>query len=283
MTERLADIRARIDGIGQLAAVVNAMTGIAAARAHAARDQIVAVDSYAATIADAMGWALSAAAPEPSPSNQPAKLALLVFVAEQGFVGAFSERVLEMIAGEGDTAALFLVGSRGKAIASAQGLVPVWSAAMPSHSPGIPRLADRTMQAIFSRMGSDRIDRLDAVYPDWITGSVHVKRHRLFPLDLSSLPGSASRAPLMQLPLPSLLTSLGGDYLHAQICNVALHAFAAENEARMAAMSAARRQIENELAEFQAIERRVRQETITAEIIELAAGDLASRQAIPST
>ena len=53
MTERLADISARIDGIRQLGAVVNAMKGIAAARARTARSQIEAVDSYAATVATA--------------------------------------------------------------------------------------------------------------------------------------------------------------------------------------------------------------------------------------
>ena len=59
MTERLADIGARIDGIRQLGAVVNAMRGIAAARAQQARSQLIAVDSYAATIAVAIGRALA--------------------------------------------------------------------------------------------------------------------------------------------------------------------------------------------------------------------------------
>ena len=59
MTERLADISARIDGIRQLGAVVNAMRGIAAARAQQARSQLIAVDSYAATIAVAIGRTLA--------------------------------------------------------------------------------------------------------------------------------------------------------------------------------------------------------------------------------
>ena len=45
MTERLADVSARIDGIRQLGAVVNAMKGIAAARASTARTESKAVDS----------------------------------------------------------------------------------------------------------------------------------------------------------------------------------------------------------------------------------------------
>ena len=75
----------------------------------------------------------------------------------------------------------------------------------------------------------------------------------------------------------ALLTGLAAEYQHAQLCNVALHAFAAENTARMESMAAARNQIERQLSALQATQRLVRQEEITAEIIELAAGETASR------
>ena len=58
MTERLADVRARIDGVRQLGSVVNAMRGIAAARAQTARNQLAAVDAYAQTVAGAVAQAL---------------------------------------------------------------------------------------------------------------------------------------------------------------------------------------------------------------------------------
>src|SRR5579872_1136085 len=95
MTERLADISARIDGIQQLGAVVNAMRGIAAARAQQARGQLVAVESYAATIAAAIGkLLLSDAIIRPDKTNRPPRPALVLFGAEQGFAGAFSEHAL---------------------------------------------------------------------------------------------------------------------------------------------------------------------------------------------
>ena len=95
MIERLADISARIDGTRQLSAVVNAMRGIAAARAQQARSQLIAVDSYAATIAAAIGRVLAMlpSAP-PDGARRSTRLALVLFCAEQGFAGAFSEHVL---------------------------------------------------------------------------------------------------------------------------------------------------------------------------------------------
>jgi hypothetical protein len=80
--------------------------------------------------------------------------------------------------------------------------------------------------------------------------------------------------PLINLAPEALLSELTADYVYAQLCNAALHAFAAENEARMQAMSSARHQIEIRFAALEATQRRVRQEEITAEIIELAAGEM---------
>lgn len=277
MTERLADVTARIEGIKQLDTVVNAMTGMAAVRARVAREQIVAVDSYAASIAAAVGRVLPllpASTPEP---NLPTGVALLVFAAEQGFAGAFSERVLDRIEGDTAHARLLLVGTRGKAIAEARGITPAWSASMPSHSPGIPKFADHILHEVRRLIDAGRIGHVDAVYTDWIAGTAQVKRQQLFPVDLPVTPADRRTAPLMNMPATKLIGALGDDYFHARICNIALHAYAAENEARMAAMAAARNQIERELSDNQALERRVRQEAITAEIIELATGELAGR------
>jgi F-type H+-transporting ATPase subunit gamma len=83
--------------------------------------------------------------------------------------------------------------------------------------------------------------------------------------------------PLLNLSSETLLIELNADYVHAQLCNTALHAFAAENDAPMEAMTSLRSQIERKLSALLAIQRIVRQEEITAEIVELAAGETAGR------
>lgn len=276
MTERLADVSARIDGIRQLGAVVNAMKGIAAARANTARDEIEAVDSYAATIAAAISDALGPARPTPpaetSGGQADGGIGLLVFCAEQGFAGAFSERVLDSVKDDLSTANLFLIGTRGLSIAAARGLHPVWSAPMSSHTPGIPKLADTITKAIYRALGEGRVERIDMIHAVWASGQPQVVRQVLLPVDLSDLPPPGATRPLTQLPTDTLINNLSGDYLHALVSKAALHAFAAENEARMEAMSGAANQITRELGHFEATLRRVRQEAITAEIIELGTG-----------
>jgi len=280
VTERLADISARVDGVRQLGAVVNAMRGIAAARVQQARGQLVAVDAYAATIAGAIGRAVTLAPPAaPEGAKRPGRLALVLFCAEQGFAGAFSERVLDAAGADLTTSELFLIGTRGITAASGRGVSVNWNSALPAHSPGIPKLADRIAEALYARIATGEIGRLDVIVSEWRPGhGTHVERRRLFPLDMTRFQSPAiAFAPLLNLAPDVLLSDLTADYLHALLCNAALHAFAAENEARMEAMAAAHNQIEQQLSELQGMRRHVRQEEITAEIIELAAGETASR------
>jgi F-type H+-transporting ATPase subunit gamma len=281
VTERLADISARIGGIRQLGAVVNAMRGIAGARAREARGQLVAVDSYAATIALAIGRAVALVPPvRPDGRRRRARKGLVVFCAEQGFAGAFSERVLDVVGADLAASELFLIGARGAAAAAERGVAARWKSAMPSHSLGVPKLADRIVGALYARLAAGAIDRLEAAFTQWRPGSgARVERRSLFPLDLTAFPRPADgNAPLLNLPSEALLRELAADYIHAQLCQAALHAFAAENEARMEAMASAHGEIERQLSALRASERRVRQEEITAEIVELAAGETASRQ-----
>lgn len=282
MTERLADITARIEGIRQLGAVVNAMRGIAAARAQQARNQIAAVDSYTLTLSAAIGSAISLL-----PSNQQdgaprsTRRGLILFCAEQGFAGAFSERILDSAAADLAASELFLVGTRGATAAAERNIIPRWKSAMPSHSLGIPKLADGIAEALYARIATGEIGALDAIFSHWQPGKgTHVERRRLFPLDMTLFSRSPhGGAPLIELTPETLLSELTADYMHAQLCHAALHAFAAENEARMEAMASARHQIERQLLSLQATQRTVRQEEITAEIVELAAGETASHLA----
>ena len=274
MTERLADISARIVGVRQLGAVVNAMKGIAAARAHVARTQVKAVDSYAANIAAAMARAIGPQA-NPSDPRLPEtsnKTSLLMFCAEQGFVGTFSERLLDSIDTSQESEHLFLIGTRGISIAASRGITASWSAAMSSHTASIPKLADQITQAVYQQLALGQIDRVDVAFTAWEQGQAKLVRQTLFPIDWNDLPTSKEDRPLMQLSLESLIERLSQDYFHAQICKAALHAFSAENEARIEAMSSAANQIAQELDEFESKLRQVRQEAITAEIIELGTG-----------
>lgn len=275
MTERLADISRRIQGVHQLSAVVGAMRAIAATRAQQSRGQLAGIRAFSDTIALAIAQALRLLQGDGGRVDRRAgRRGLILFVAEQGFAGAFSERVLDVAGADASDAELFLVGSRGARIAAERGLRIAWQAPMAAHVDGVKLLAVRLADALYAAVPDGGLRTVDLVFPVWAPGEgLAVERHSLLPLDparFAALP--RGDAPLITLPAADLVARLAEEYVYAALCEAAMRAFAAENEARVAAMVRARRNIETMLETLRALERQVRQEEITAEVVELASG-----------
>jgi F-type H+-transporting ATPase subunit gamma len=286
MTDRLADISQRIDTTRQLGAVVNAMRGIAGSRAQQSRALLPAVRAYAGIAARAIGRArlLQPGKAEASRPMTHGKPGLLVFGAEQGFAGAFAEQVLDATqAGYGD-AHVFLVGSRTAALAAERGLAADWHGELPGRASAVPQIASDIIDAIYAYLEHAGAVAITMVYPVWAAGTgIVITRRALLPFDPQAFASEigATEPPLTNLPAAELIEQLGEEYMFAQICEAAMEDFAAENEARMATMAAATTNIDGKLTALQAQERRIRQEEVTAEVVELAAG--ARARARPST
>jgi F-type H+-transporting ATPase subunit gamma len=279
MAERLADVVAQIQNVRQLEAVVTAMRGIAASRAQQARSLLTGIEAYTEVISAAIGQALSlvpadqSARSAPTPSR-PGRRGLILFCAEQGFAGAFSERVLDAVTRDLEGAISFLIGTRGAAVANERGIRPAWAASLATHIGAIPSFANRLADALYERVADGTVVRVDVVFSrSRRGGGIEIDRHSLLPIDLSRFARPVqNHPPLTTLAPGALLERLASEYIYAQLCEAATHAFAAENEARMMAMASAKTNIETNLARLLQREHQLRQEEITTEIVELAAG-----------
>jgi len=280
MSERLSEIRAHIVATRQLETVITAMRAVAAARTREAQARLEGVRAYAEALGEAIGAALSLqlGSREPPIAREEERALghiLLAFCSSQGFVGAFNERVLTAVkkvlgASPAGRTAVYLVGERGAALAEEQGLRLAWTTAMAAHVDETPALADRIAAALYERLGAGRAGRVTLIHgaPDGGSGFTIVERP-LIPLDLSRFPPSRRSPPLVNLPQRALVESLAQEYVFAELCAAATLSFAAENEARMQAMIAARGNVQKSLQELEARHRRQRQAEITEEIIEL--------------
>lgn len=277
MSGLLADVERRIGSVAQLDAVVNAMRGIAATRAHQARQMLPAIRTYAQTVGQAIAQAnrvqdhVSEAASHYAIKRAPA---LVVFGAEQGFAGAYPERVLNAVAGDDADARVYLVGSRTGTLAEQRGVAAIWHGALPGRAAALPDLATLITDALYRDFATASSTALTVVFPLWTPGQgLEVVRRRLLPLDVRQFGAApAGSAPLFNLPAANLLPRLVQDYVFAQLCEAAAEAFAAENEARMATMAGARTHIDRKLAALLVEQQLIRQSEITAEVVELAAG-----------
>jgi F-type H+-transporting ATPase subunit gamma len=278
MTERLSDVVGRIHSVRQLSSVIGAMRGIAAARAREARGRVEGVRAYAATVGAAIGQALALSADgwaAPDRRQGSDGLCVVALCAEQGFAGAFNKRVLDaaerLIVGDGaHRRELLLLGARGLTAAEERGLAVGWSASMVAHVDEVGALADRVTEQLYERLETGRATRVTLVYATPSTGEIHVVARTLAPFDFGRFPRARSVAPpLTTLPPGVLLSELAEEYAFAELCEALTLSLAAENEARMRAMSAAKSNVTKMLDDLVARSRRLRQEEITNEIIEL--------------
>jgi F-type H+-transporting ATPase subunit gamma len=281
MVERLADIVAQTQNVRQLGAVVTAMRGIAASRAQKGRSLLPGIDAYTDVVSRAIGQALTLLGFNVTATRVPehARPGLILFCAEQGFVGAFSECVLDSVASEIGGAVSLIVGTRGMVVANERGIKPAWSGPMAAHVEAVPNFANLLAETLYGYVASGSFTMVDIVYSRAVPGSgIHVDRHSLLPIDFRRFARPIERlAPLTTLAPELLLERLAAEYVYAQLCQAAMHAFEAENEARMMAMVSAKTNVETKLAALLQRERQLRQEEITTEIIELAAGAEASQ------
>ncbi|MBN9671380.1 F0F1 ATP synthase subunit gamma [Roseibium aggregatum] len=289
MTGRLAEVEARMETVNKLSAVIGAMRGIAAARTQEANRHLESIRTYADTIGDAIGQALAflpgACAPlSDGAADGAGRRAIVVFCAEQGFAGAFSRRVLDlaretMRLSPQDGHDLLIVGSRGLPDVEEAGLEVAWSTPMISHPKKAGGLAGRITEAIYERLASREISEVSVIHSlPGPPGEDDLLIKRLVPFDFSRFPAARHViAPRLTLPPEQLFTRLAEEYVFAELSEAVVLSFAAENEARMRAMIAAHDNVTETLTDLTASARRLRQEEITNEIVELATGSQKER------
>jgi len=275
VTERLAETTRRIESLRQLEAVVTAMRGIAASRAQQARGLLPGVRAYASVVGRAIGQGLALVPTEHQPAKSKARRsAVILFCAEQGFASAFSDRMLEATRTGRQAQDLFLIGTRGAMLAAERRIALAWHTAMVPNASLIPVLAGRIADALDRWLSDDGGQQVDVVVPTWSAGSgVAAERRLLLPFDFHRFAVQVSgQPPLITLAPSTLLARLAEEYVFAELCEAALAAFAAENEARVATLLAAKNNLEHMDSDLKALERQIRQDEITAEVVELASG-----------
>ncbi|CAN7750528.1 F0F1 ATP synthase subunit gamma [Caballeronia sp. LjRoot31] len=297
MSNKLSEVQARMNGVHGLESVVGAMRGIAAARSREARSRLDGIRACARIVSAAIGDALllidDHASHETAGADTKRDGAMvIVLCAEQGFVGTFNEHVIDAALASSTAyvrTEYLVLGDRGIVAATERGLNVGWSAPMITHADEVPALADRLTGVLFQRLVAGRTTRVSVIHatPN-PTASVQTVEQTLLPFDYgrfsatssatsSSSPAIARRnPPLINLAPQRLLSQLAEEYIFAQLCEAIMLSFAAENEARMRAMIAARTNVHDKLEALTGDFRRLRQEEITSEIVELSAGSIAA-------
>jgi F-type H+-transporting ATPase subunit gamma len=279
---RLAEINGHVTSMAELLEIVGAMRSLAGMRLQESQRALPGVRHYADSVAQAIGAALLLM---PQPATEvpasPGRRAVILCGAEHGFVGAFNERLLEAAdALLEPTDLLFMIGSRAAALACERGRNPAWTHEMASRVAGVPELINRLTHELYTRIVGGEIARIDLISSRYRQGVAPTIDHRpLLPLDTAALALRQPRqAPLHYLAPTLLLERLMAEYVFAVLTEAVVESIGSENAARFAAMESAHENVEKKLSELRQTALQARQEEITAELLDLIAGTLASTQ-----
>ncbi|MBV8620561.1 MAG: F0F1 ATP synthase subunit gamma [Curvibacter sp.] len=279
MEQRAAELQARLATVAGFGDLVNAMRGIAAARAQRARGLIDGANTYARTVAQAMAQVL-ALLPEDEAeerhriADQPPLYLLLG--AEQGFNGGYTEQLLATLPGPLPGAhplRLLVGGAQAERMARARGLTLEGSAPLVAHAEAVLACSEHLHALLLQALARRQAPSVELIHGELVgANQFRIRQQRLLPLDLQPLRSAGRPRPLVHEDPARLLEGLSSEYVSAMLAQAVLHSHAAENLARLQAMAAAHENIAHMTDTLQADERRLRQEAITAEVVELAAG-----------
>jgi F-type H+-transporting ATPase subunit gamma len=282
---RVQEIATQIGSLKDLSGVIAAIRVMATVQMQQGERALAAVRNYTEIIRRAFGEA-AALVPEDSEMLAARILprpSLGVFCSEHGFCGAFNEPLIraasEALQREPELLLLF-VGTRGALRAVEHGLLPSLTLTMATDIGGVGAAARRIAAELYRMFTTQTITSAEMLYLREATDK-RMSLERFTVLPLEEPPPAAHQSavpPLVNMPPRRLRDELAAEYVFAMIEAAAMESFTSENAARFRTMQAARENIGRKSPELDRLARRLRQEAVTAEILELIGGAEALKQ-----
>jgi F-type H+-transporting ATPase subunit gamma len=282
----LIDIRRRIRSVKNTQQITKAMKMVSAAKLRRAQDRVISARPYGAMLRKMLGnLAAAAAADENAGSNpllaqRPERRILLVLVtSDKGLAGAFNTNLNQaaqrFAAERGDASVrMVLIGRKGRDFFRKRG-----ASVVSEHINMASKLVYADVAGIAGKaMELYRKEEIDAVYLIYnefkSVAAQTLLTSRVLPI---RMPEQASAADyIFEQPPVAILDALLPRYVETEFYRALAESTAAEHAARMTAMEAATSNAGEMIEKLTLYMNRVRQASITKEIIEVVSGAAAA-------
>jgi F-type H+-transporting ATPase subunit gamma len=283
-------LRRTISVTGELQSVVKTMKALAGVNIRQYERAAHAVVEYNRTVEMGLQIALRQFDQARPLAKQTGKIGAIIFGSDQGMCGQLNDQVvshasraLKKLRG---TPVVLAVGARaagqiessGRAL---EGVVPV-----PSSTPGISMAVEEVLHKIEEWHFERNIELVVLFYARPVSGAWYrVRGTRLLPVDeewingLRTRPWPSKAIPMFTLNERRLFQLLIREYLFVNVFRAFAESLASENASRLASMQVAERNIEDHLHALTAESRRLRQESITGELLDIIASFEALKEA----
>ncbi len=277
--EQLRQLEQQIETIDELRDIIHAMRSLAAIYLKQAESQLRGVRAYrdvvTDAIADALGCLDEVERPEPT-----GRVCILLLGSEQGLCGRFNEIVAETGIEHARSlgGAAFIVAGRRAASNVERAGGEIVAVINSSSSPeGAPMAIRRLAAEAFRRYTSEEFCRLYLMHAVYLSpGRIDTRLVPLLPLDYamwrSSARGQGGPRPAMTIEPRELLASLVEEFYFIVLYQAFIESLAAENGMRLQSMEAAKQNIDDTKAQLRRRANQLRQDAITAELLDVIAG-----------
>ena len=280
----LIDLRRRIRSVKNTEQITKAMKMVSAAKLRRAQQAVVNARPYASLLEDMIGSVLARAEPEEGLLAHPLlarrecrSVQLLVLAGDKGLCGSFNSNVFKaarqfLAEREGLKVGLELLGRKAVGYYARRGLSisGTWEQAFGAGQGGVAaEIAAKAMRR-FEASESDEVWMLFNRFQSVLKQETTLQR--LLPVQPAAGGGAAGPEHECEQPPDELLGMLLPKHVETQVRAAMLDSVAAEHAARMTAMDAATRNAGEVLEKLTLHLNRMRQASITTEIIEIVSG-----------
>jgi len=275
------DLRRRIRSVRSTQQITKAMKMVAAARLRRAQQHILEARPYA----KALGEMLRTLAAQFNPKHHPLlaereekAATIIVVTGDKGLCGSFNTNVLRqtsllLASSRWQRVELVVAGRKGIDYFRMRGREVLQSYPDLMHTV-TPEKAATLVEWLTERFTSGTTDAVYLVYNSFRSViQQRVEVERLLPVERTQLEGGTAAADYQYEPTPAaLLHAMLPRHISFQVLRVLLDSQAAEHAARMTAMDAAQKNAGEMIDRLTLTYNRVRQATITKELIEIVSG-----------
>ncbi len=278
----LIDIRRRIRSVRNTQQITKAMKMVAAARLRKAQERVIGSRPYSGMLDELLRNIAAAAANQDAAEAHPllsrrpeTRVQLVLITADRGLAGAFNSNLIKsaqafMAQRSGQEVQIELLGRKGRDFFVRRNAKVSGETTGISQTPSLRHALDLagTLMRRYSDEETDAVYLLYNEFKSVLSQTVVLKR--ILPIEVDT--SQPARDYLLEQPVTQFLDNLLPRYVQLGVFKAFLETAAAEHAARMTAMDAATTNANEVIDKLTLYMNRVRQASITKEIIEVVSG-----------
>jgi len=284
------DIRRRIRSVKNAQQITKAMKMVAAARLRRAQERMYSARPYAAGMREVLASIASrvdvSKHPLLMPREEQKNVLLIIVTADRGLCGPFNANVIKksmnsMIEQSWPNPQLLPIGRKANEFFKRRS-IPIRRQATGIFQALSLQTAQEIAKALIDDFVSGEIDAVYVVYNEFKSiMAQNVRLEQLLPIEPAQVADNAPQNPIDYIYEPGpeqILNELLPKYIEFQLYRILLESAAAEQGARMTAMEAATKNASDLISHLTLTYNRIRQASITKEIIEIVSGAAAAKK-----